>query len=114
MKNLFLAILFVLMSVGPAHADKTVTLTWEAPIGMPASDIAGYELLYGNASGVYGVTVPTGNVLTYNLTLKSGHWYFVVRTVDIEGFKSGFSNECDKLIRALPISPGGLKCDFKE
>lgn len=117
MKKLVLALLFIGMSISPVFAARDVFLTWQAPTtntdGSPVTDLAGYEVQYGNATGVYDVAVDVGNVLTHTLNLDDGDWYFVIRSVDTSGNWSGFSNECNKKIDSVAtIPPGNLSCDF--
>src|SRR5687768_18142310 len=56
-----------------AHAGD-VKLAWDANT---ESDLAGYRIYYGNASGTYQSNVDVGNVTAYTITgLQDGLLYF--------------------------------------
>jgi hypothetical protein len=59
------------------------------------TDLAGYYIYYGTASGVYGQSIKVGNVTTYSLTgLVQGQTYYIAATAyDTSNNQSGFSNE---------------------
>ena len=83
-------LMLLLVTASAAHA-ATVTATWNAN---PESDIAGYKLSYGIASGAYTTTIDVGNVTTYALTLLGGQtYYFAVQAYDTSGLVSTFSTE---------------------
>ncbi|MBE7414111.1 MAG: fibronectin type III domain-containing protein [Deltaproteobacteria bacterium] len=72
-------------SSGDDGGDSSRTLTWSAPStrvdGSPvdASEIKGYRLLYGTASGIYTSTVDVGNETEYTFEdLTSGVTYYAV------------------------------------
>lgn len=72
-------------SSGDDGWDSSRTLTWSAPStrvdGSPvdASEINGYRLLYGTASGIYTSTVDVGNETEYTFEdLTSGVIYYAV------------------------------------
>ena len=61
-----------------AGTEGTISLAWDANI---ETDLAGYKLHYGTASGVYDHSVDVGNVTTYTLTgLTKGQTYYIVAT----------------------------------
>ncbi len=69
---------------GGGGAGK-ISLAWDAPTtnsdGSPLTDLAGYYVYYGTASGVYGSPVDAKNVTTYTLTgLTPGQTYFIAVT----------------------------------
>jgi hypothetical protein len=62
-----------------------LNLSWVAPTtnsdGTALTDLAGYKVYYGTASGVYGTPTDAGNVITYTLTgLTKGQTYYVAVT----------------------------------
>ncbi|MBN2232275.1 MAG: fibronectin type III domain-containing protein [Deltaproteobacteria bacterium] len=59
-----------------------VTVSWKAVTGA-----AGYRLLYGPSSGVYGEPLDVGAVLSHALTTLQGgqNWYFAVSSYDAAG-----------------------------
>src|SRR4029450_4267868 len=77
----------------------TATLQWDAPTtnvdGSPLTDLGGFKLHYGTASGNYGASVDVGNQTSFTVRdLQPGNTYFfVVSAYDISGDQSGFSNE---------------------
>ena len=77
---------------GGGGGGGTITLAWDANT---ESDLAGYKVYYGTASGSYGTPVNVGNVTTYQLTgLTPGQVYYLALTAyDPAGYESGFSNE---------------------
>ena len=83
------------------------TLSWVAPStnedGTPLTDLAGYKIYYGTASGIYTQNVDTGNVTTYTFnSLSDGQtYYFVATAYNLARFESSYSNEISKII---PVS----------
>ena len=83
------------------------TLSWVAPSinedGTPLTDLAGYKIYYGTASGNYTHNVDAGNVTTYAFTnLTDGKtFYFVATAYNAAKFESKYSNEISKTIPAL-------------
>jgi hypothetical protein len=80
-----------------APTISSATLTWNANTD---SDLAGYKIYRGTASGVYGAVLTTlqGNATSYVATgLQSGTtYYFVVTAYDTAGNESPYSNEVSK------------------
>jgi hypothetical protein len=75
----------------------TVTLTWDPST---ATNLAGYKIYIGTASGGYGSPITVGNVTSYtisNLGIGSTY-YFAVTDYNTSGVESGFSNEVSKSI----------------
>ena len=69
--HLLLYIFIILLNVSPLFAGNAF-LQWEAPStnddGTPLTDLAGYKIYYGTASGNYTQTIDVGNVTTYTIT----------------------------------------------
>jgi fibronectin type 3 domain-containing protein len=82
-----------------APTTSSVTLTW-AP--NTDSDLAGYKIYRGTASGAYGAalaTVPAGTLTYQVMGLASNTTYFFVITAyDNAGNESSYSNEIRKSI----------------
>ncbi len=85
------------------------TLSWDAPTTRtdgsslnPVTDISGYKIYYGTASGTYtqvvNVTNPGTATITQTLNLPSGTYYFVVTDIDTSGQESSYSNEAMKTL----------------
>lgn len=71
----------------------SVTLAWDANT---ETNLAGYNVYYGTAAGLYTVKTNVGNVTTnrVNGLLKSaGRYYFVVTAYNTDGLESDPSNE---------------------
>ncbi len=68
-----------------------VLLSWYAST---ESDLAGYRIYFGSASGVYGAPIDVGNVTIHKLSgLTTGTWYFAITAYNSSGLESGYSNE---------------------
>ena len=67
------------------------TLAWDPNT---ESDLAGYRIHYGTASGSYTVHTDVHNVTTYTVTgLTAGQtYYFAATAYDASGNESGYSN----------------------
>ncbi len=101
-----LFLIFCLVNADTAFAGSA-SLAWNAPTervdgtSVTSSDIKGYNLHYGTASGSYTQTQPiTGNVTTYTITnLTDGaNYYFAVSAIDTADKESGYSTEACKVI----------------
>jgi hypothetical protein len=99
----FSALLMVVLISVWARAEQ-VTLAWEANT---ETDLAGYKVHYGTASGGYTTTVDVRNVTTYIVTgLTAGQtYYFAASAYDISGSESGYSNEVSRSIPAATAAP---------
>jgi hypothetical protein len=99
------AALLWLACAGPALAAD-VTLAWDANT---ESDLAGYKVYYGTASGVYGTPITIGTQTTYTVTgLPPGTYYFAVTAYNTSGLESGYSNEVSQTINGTLTT---TKCD---
>ena len=88
-----------------AVALGSATLSWDAPTtntdGSPLTDLAGYRVRWGNASGSYtgSTTVMNAGITTYVVdNLPNGTWFFVVTAINSADVESAFSNEASKTI----------------
>ena len=74
-------------------------LSWDAPStnedGTPLTDLAGYKIYYGTASGNYTQNIDVGNVTTYPVTnLTDGlTYYFVVTAYNTPRNESRYSTK---------------------
>lgn len=91
------------VAVGPSSPtpiSNAATLAWDSPA--TATNVSGYRVYYGTATGTYlqpyGQGISVGNVTTYTLMgLSSGiRYYFAVTTFDASGNESTYSNEAFK------------------
>ncbi|MBI5742105.1 MAG: choice-of-anchor D domain-containing protein [Nitrospirae bacterium] len=109
-KTFFIGLIFlvVIHSAAIDLSASTVTISWEPPVtnsdGSPLTDLAGYNIYYGTATGNYNNSIDVGNVTTYQITgLTSGlTYYFAAKAYDTSGNESLYSNEVATLISALP------------
>ncbi len=109
MKKIFFFMMVMLLFAVPAFAAN-VSLTWDPPTtnedGTPLTDLAGYKVYYGNASGNYTENIDVVNVLTYTVkNLTDGTWYFAVTAYDTSDNESDYSNEVNKTITVAPAAP---------
>ncbi|MFQ5641452.1 MAG: hypothetical protein ACE5IR_26040 [bacterium] len=93
---------------------QTAKLSWNANT---ESDLAGYKLYYGSASGVYGdpVDIPLSALsntasptFTQTLALDCGEnktAFFALTAYDLAGNESGKSNEVSKTYDVSPCNP---------
>ncbi len=110
MKRLFWLVVCLFVIIGftnIAKAETKANLTWDANT---ESDLAGYKVYQGIASGSYGVGQSIGNTATHSatLTIPCGEdvtFFFAVTALDTSGNESGFSNEVAKTFNALPCAP---------
>ena len=83
----------------------SATLSWAPPSvrtdGSPLTNLAGFRIYYGNASGVYttSISVPNPGVTTYVVAdLPAGQYYFVATAYDTTGAESSYSPVASKTI----------------
>ena len=84
----------------PPAGGKAVTINWMPPTenmdGTTLTDLAGYDILYGPASGYYThkISVPNPGIATYVVDdLQPGTYYFSVAAVNSSGTESPVSAE---------------------
>jgi len=92
----------VLISVW-ARAEQVI-LAWDANT---ETDLAGYKIHYGTASGSYITHVDVHNITTFTVTgLSPGQtYYFAASAYDTSGSESGYSNEVKHSIPAANETP---------
>ncbi len=79
-----------------------MTATWNPN---PEPNIAGYQLMYGTASGSYTTVVDVGKVTSYSFSVTGGvTYYFVLQAYNTAGVYSPYSPEISVLV-PLPTSP---------
>ena len=110
---------FILLSLShPAVWAGEASLSWNPSTtnvdGTPATNIAGYKVYYGTASGTYTQAVDAGLTITpvtptFTVTnLVTGNtYYFAVTAYDTFGVESSFSDEASKFIGSTTDSGGG-------
>jgi hypothetical protein len=79
----------------PPASSGSAVLEWNPVV---ATDLAGYRIHYGTATGFYPMSADAGTSATFTLNgLTSGsRYYFVVTAFDSSGQESGYSNEVFK------------------
>jgi hypothetical protein len=97
----FLGGFLILAAFNTTVPAGSVTLAWNPS---PTPSVAGYNILYGGASGAYTSSVNTGSNLTATVTgLTPGlTYYFAIVDYETNGIESVFSNE---VTNRLPILP---------
>lgn len=89
--------------------SASVGISW---IANTETDIAGYKVYYGNASGNYTQSIDVGPVINFVVTgLTPGQtYYFAVTAYNTSGVESTFSNEIFTTISLLPFpSPPAIQ-----
>ncbi len=83
-----LFLLFIPLSVQHVHG-ASVTLAWDSG---PESNLAGYKLYYGTASGSYSMMVDAGNRTSLTISsLEAGKtYYFTATAYGTGGEESGY------------------------
>jgi Fibronectin type III domain len=79
---------------------QSVTLAWNRSTNV---DVVGYDIYYGEASGIYTNKISVGNVTTLTVAgLQDGStYYFAATAVNSLGVESGFSNQATYSAPAL-------------
>ena len=87
----------VTLTVISATTSGPTNLSWDPSL---STDVVGYNLYIGTASGSYSFTIDVGLVTSYTLNnLEVGNtYYFAVTAYDSSRLESGFSNELSKSI----------------
>jgi len=79
-----------------------VLLAWDPN---SETNLAGYKVYFGMASGVYNAPNIIGTETTYTVNgLGPGTWYFAVTAYNTEGLESGYSNEVSTTIAGAQLS----------
>ncbi len=88
---------------GQTVVANTVSLAWDMPTtyvdGTPLTDLAGFKVYCGTASGVYPQVIDVRDMTSYTSgALGPGTYYFAVTAYDSYGSESEFSNEISATI----------------
>lgn len=103
-------VLILLLAPGAAMAGN-VSLQWDANT---ESDLAGYKVYYGTASGQYGTPITIGLTTTYTISnLPAGTYYFAVTAYNSSGLESGFSNEVSAAVSGTSTSLCDINTDTR-
>ena len=100
----------IFLSSTALFAGET-TLSWDAPStnteGTPLTDLAGYFIYYGTATGDYSQIVDIGNVTTNQVTnlIDGITYYFAISAYDTYMNESDYSNEISRTIGTSNNSP---------
>ncbi len=86
-------------------AMGSATLSWQPPTtrtdGSPLTNLAGYRIRYGTASGSYPnlIDIPNGGLTSAVVeNLSAATWYFVASAYDTTGAESNYSSQVSKTI----------------
>ena len=86
--------------------NGAVTLSWLAPDansdGTPLTNLAGYRIYYGNATGRYDHQLEITGAGTMSAVignLTQGSWYFAATALNSTGLESALSNEVQKVVQ---------------
>jgi len=108
----FFSVLLVALLISVWARAEQVTLAWDANT---ESDLAGYKVHYGTASGSYTTSVDVHKVIPSIVTgLTAGQtYYFVVTAYNASNNESGYSNQVSYSVPApngapaTPATPSG-------
>lgn len=96
-----------------AYAQDTL-IQWMPPTEredntLLGGDLAGFNIYYGNSSGVYSsnVNIPNPSISSYTLNLDSGVYYAVITAYDSDGRESIYSSEVSVTILSPPKQATG-------
>lgn len=105
--------IFLLFALNTSALAINASLSWDANT---ESDLSGYKIYFGMASGSYGNPVDVGNTTSHTFSdLADGTYYFTVTALDTSGNESLFSNEVSKTFSStsnndIAASGGGGGC----
>jgi len=115
MRGLMRTVLFAVIVFGMLSTSvmaQSVTVRWTAPTtnedGSPLTDLGGYRLFYGPASGAYTNSVDVGNVLIYVWELGNQEgktFYFNGKAYDTSGNESIYDGEALYTFPTLAPNP---------
>lgn len=105
MKRICLLLLFLILPV--MLSAQSIVVNWNANT---ETDLAGYKVYYGTASGVYGSPIDVGKVTTYTIAnvLETTTYYIALTAYDTSGNESVKSVEASAttLDVTAPAVPG--------
>jgi len=91
---------------GPVVSSGSIRLGWDAPQvradGSPLTDLAGYRIYYGTASGSYSQVISINGASTTSYTIENlpaGSYYLVLKAVDASSNESAATAELSKTIQ---------------
>ena len=107
----FSALIFQTGNTYAGQASLSLTAPATNTDGTPLTDLAGYNIYYGTASGDYTQTINVGNVANYTVSnLAAGTYYFVATAYDSAGNQSAYSDVVSASIASqatLTVSDSG-------
>jgi hypothetical protein len=112
-RTLYILLSLCLMIILPvSHVFAAdLTLSWTPPSanadGSALTDLNGYIIYYGTASGNYTYSIDAGNVISYRIdSLVPGfEYYFAVTAYDISGNESTYSREVRMYVTNNDVAP---------
>jgi len=88
-----------------APTRSTVTVRWVAPTtnvdGTPITDLQGFRVFYGTASGQYSQSVYIASSTITSAVIEEltpATWYFAVKAISGSGVESAYSSEASKTL----------------
>ena len=101
--NIFISLVLCFFLATANTFAGEANLAWDPP-DVP-TEVVGYKVYYGTASGVYPQSIDVGNMTSYTVSnlIDGQSYYFAVTTYNALGVESYYSNEVSKLLTS-PVS----------
>ncbi len=105
-------LLLTLLTLSTSLSAVSILIPWVATTeredGTPLNnDLAGFNIYYGNSSGIYSsnVNIPDPLATSYTLPVSSGTYYYVITAYDTDSRESAYSSpEVSVIIEQAPQS----------
>ena len=104
-----LVFLVIFLALPQIVSSAEIGLAWDSNA---ESDVAGYKIYYGTASGKYTHSVNVGNVTQATLNLPKKKYYISLTAYDTYGNESDYSNEVSWPIQVFQPNGGEILHPF--
>jgi hypothetical protein len=104
-----LVFVVIFLALPQIVSSAEIGLAWDSNA---ESDVAGYKIYYGTASGKYTHSINVGNVTQATLNLPKKKYYISLTAYDTYGNESGYSNEVSWPIQLFEPNGGEILHPF--